>query len=179
MILTLCAIALAVIRWSPAIVMTLMLRQWEQKVAETKDCLSHSSQHNVGIQISFLYLLICFLLTLDQSGGAMVQDHFRGSFYQQQITIIIWILCFIYGEMVFVDGVKGNSANFWFLFLIALTDPKDNSTHFIKADSEASPATSRFKTAWQEWPEMNMKTNIISIYARRAKYCGTFPPFVD
>lgn len=39
--------------------------------------------------------------------------------------------------------LKGISATFLFFSLMSLTEPDDSSMHFSRADSEASPATSR------------------------------------
>lgn len=66
----------------------------------TEDSLSQSSQLHVGVLESFLHLLIHrLLLALDDNGRATVQDPFRGSLHHQQVTIIIWILCFVHGEL--------------------------------------------------------------------------------
>ena len=51
--------------------------------------------------------------------------------------------------------LKGISATFLFLSLIALTEPQDSSIHFSRADSEASPATSRFRMGNESCPALN------------------------
>lgn len=51
--------------------------------------------------------------------------------------------------------LKGISATFLFLSLMALTEPLDSSMHFSSADSEASPATSRFRMGKDSWPALN------------------------
>lgn len=51
--------------------------------------------------------------------------------------------------------LKGISATFLFLSLMALTEPQESSMHFSRADSEASPATSRFKIGKASWPALN------------------------
>lgn len=51
--------------------------------------------------------------------------------------------------------LKGISATFLFLSLIDLTAPQDSSMHFSRADSEASPATSRFRMGSASCPALN------------------------
>lgn len=63
--------------------------------------------------------------------------------------------------------LKGISATFLFLSLMILTEPQDNSMHFSKADSEASPATSRFRMGKDSWPALN--TARLQRVAMRAK----------
>lgn len=38
---------------------------------------------------------------------------------------------------------------------MALTEPQESSMHFSRADSEASPATSRFRMGKVSWPALN------------------------
>lgn len=51
--------------------------------------------------------------------------------------------------------LKGISATFLFLSLMALTEPHDSSIHFSRADSDASPATSRLRMGKDSWPALN------------------------
>lgn len=51
--------------------------------------------------------------------------------------------------------LKGISATFLFFSLMAFTEPHDSSMHFSRADSEASPATSRFRMGSVSWAALN------------------------
>lgn len=63
--------------------------------------------------------------------------------------------------------LKGISATFLFLSLMAFTEPQDSSMHFSRADSEASPATSRLRMGKDSWPALN--TARLQRAAMRAK----------
>ncbi|TNN37713.1 hypothetical protein EYF80_052124 [Liparis tanakae] len=60
-------------------------------------------------------------------------------------------------DVVRVEGEAfgGISATFLFFSLMALTEPQDSSMHFSRADSEASPATSRFRMGSASWAALN------------------------
>lgn len=84
--------------------------------------------------------------------GQKVSGHFGtikvGDWLLPQLcsAIVTWYL---------LVELKGISATFLFLSLIALTEPQDSSIHLSRADSEASPATSRFRMVMESWPALN------------------------
>lgn len=63
--------------------------------------------------------------------------------------------------------LKGISATFLFFSLMALTDPQDSSMHLRRADSEASPATSRFRMGRESCAALN--TALLQSAATRAR----------
>ena len=85
----------------------------QHKVAETKHTLAKSSKLHVGGLKSVLPFLGHWeFSTLNDNGGASVDNPLRSSLHHQQVPVIVLVLGLVDGDLEFVGGVERDLADF-------------------------------------------------------------------
>merc|ERR1719434_290327 len=81
-------------------------------VTESQDSLSRTSQVHVGRVESVLPLLSHGQLSsVNDNGGASVQDPLRSTLHHQQVSVVVLVLGLVDGHLELVSGVEGDLAN--------------------------------------------------------------------